>query len=49
MTNKELVLFEQLMEVAKTVSELKAENKILKEIIENLITVQLSQQVLLLK
>lgn len=36
MTNKELELIEQLTEVAMTVAELKAENKILKDINEKL-------------
>ena len=37
MTNKELELIGQLTEVAMTVAELKAENKILKDINEKLI------------
>ena len=37
MTNKELYLISQLTEIVKTVSELKAENKILKEINERLL------------
>ena len=36
MTNKELQLIEQLTEVAMTVAELKAENKLLKDINEKL-------------